>query len=178
MNDKLQIALVTPKTANRVGKRIALSEIENETIRYAIDLWNRTCADRIMPSKAELGPRELAGFLRSVTLFKIFGECKDFEYRIVGDAAVVAFGYNFKGLRRGTLNELQPGMGDVMFNVCNRVWRTKEPLAVKGWLQRDGTAAFFHEAVFLPLGDDHACVDHVLCVGAYDRTDPLSEPKG
>ena len=176
MKDKLQIALITPETANRVGKRVPLNEIGNETIRFAIELWNKARAGRIMPSKAELGPRQLSSFLRNITLFKIFGDCEDFEYRIVGDAAVVAFGYNFNGFRRGTLNELQPGMGDVMFHVCNRVWRTKEPLAVKGWLQRE-EIAFFHEAVFLPLGDSHACVDHVLCVGSYDRTSPLAEPK-
>jgi len=146
---------------------MAIAEIESEVLRRAHGIWLRKRGTRRFPPRGDISARDLASFLRNVTLYRIFGGGKNFEYRIMGDAAVVAWGRSFHGMGRSELNDLQPGMGDVIARVCRWVARERDPLVMRGVLRKEFSDTRRQESIFLPLGEDDDTVDHILCVGIY-----------
>ncbi len=171
MTDESHVAIINERTAARVGHVVGVDEIRNSLVRDSLDLWNELRGARPFPARSEITPRRLVRFLRNITLFKVLDGGDDIEFRIMGDAAVAAFGGTFHGLRKEALNEIQPGMGDVLVRVCGHVARTQTMLPVKGWFQQVGGDSFYQEAIFFPLGTN-GVVDHVLCVGSYTRAPP------
>jgi len=171
MTDERNVAIINESTAARVGRVVDVKEIRSPLVRDSLALWNELRGMRPFPARSDVTPRRLARFLRNITLFRVLDGGADIEFRIMGDAAVAAFGGTFHGLRREALNNIQPGMGDVMVRVCGHVARVQAMLPVKGWFQQVGGDSFYQEAIFFPLGAD-GVVDHVLCVGNYTRAPP------
>jgi len=136
-----------------------------------VRVWNEQRGDKKYPSRAMMTPRLMKSFLRNVVLIAAVGEKPDYEYRIFGDAAVVAFGHNYTGMRIDALNEMQPGYGDVMERLFNFVRRTASSVFVRGTLTRALTSVDEQQGVFLPLGTGDV-VDHILYVGGYRRLSP------
>jgi len=160
--------IINPDTADRVGHRVPVEEIDHPTVLEALRVWDEQRGDRNFPSKAAMTPRRMKTFLRNIVLIAAIGERPDYEYRIFGDAAVVAFGQNCTGMRIDALNRLQPGYGEVMGRLFDFVRRSGSPVFVRGTLMRALNSADEQQAVFLPLGSDEA-VDHILYVGGYKR---------
>lgn len=167
-----RIALVTPQTASFVGRKIPVSAIVNPILREALALWNDLRKTREFPLKSEVTPREMAPYLRNVTLFAVDADKEDFEYRIMGDAAVVAWGRSFSGMGRADLNAIQPGMGDVIWNVCQSVLRQRKPLVLTGTLTKNQFDHTNQQTIFLPLGSNEADIGFILSVGAYEWISP------
>lgn len=166
------LAIINESTAERVGRIVPLSEIKSPVVLGGLALWNELRGARALPARSEITPRRFAKYLRYITLFAVHEGGNDVEFRIMGDAAVMAFGGSFRGLRREALNRIQPGMGDVMSRLCGHVARTRAPLSVKGWFRQGRGAAFYQEAVFLPLGENEAEVGYVLGIGDYTPAPP------
>jgi len=162
---------VNPTTARQIGQPIALSELSDKTVLRGLALWEQLRAGRAFPTRAELVPKPIAPILRNVMLIALLEN--DLQFRIVGDAAVVAYAQNFQGMRRNELNTLQAGFGDVIMRVCNSVCSRRAPLAVKGIVARDQYEADHHEGVFLPLGNSTKTVDHILFVAGYSPLPPV-----
>ena len=158
---------INPTTAKRIGAPIPLARLTNPTVRDALMLWHAKKGSRPFPSRGEMVPKPIASILRNVMLISILEGERDFEFRIVGDAAVVVYGQNFQGMRHAQLNALEPGFGDVIYRICDAVCRRREPIAVEGLIERGDLSAHNHQGVFLPLGDLESRVDHVLFVGGY-----------
>ena len=156
--------IINAETAERVGSPIPLDQITSRRLVAALRVWREQADDEKFPSRAAMTPRCMAPFLANVVLVALYND--DFEFRIVGDAAVVAFGQDFKNMRRATLNAREPGFGDVMARVFKSVAAKGEPLALSGRLVRPESDLDHHQAIFLPLGVDNV-VDHILYVGDY-----------
>jgi hypothetical protein len=163
--------IINPQTADHVGHRVSLQDIDHPVVLDAWSVWNEQRGDGKYPSKAIMTPRRMKSFLRNVVLIAATGDKPDYEYRIFGDAAAVAFGHNYTGMRIDALNKLQPGYGDVMERLFNFVRRTASPLFVRGTLTRALSSIDEQQAVFLPLGAGDV-VDHILYVGGYRRVSP------
>jgi hypothetical protein len=161
------IAIVTLENAAQVGHRVPMERIENDVLRQAHAIWSDRRGLRRFPARTDIAPRDMAAFLSNVTLFQIADQGEGFAYRIMGDAAVVAWGQSFRGMGRSELNALQPGMGDVVARVCRWVVREQEPLVMRGVLRKGIIDARCQETIFLPLGVDDGTVDHILSVGIY-----------
>lgn len=167
------IAKVTPDTADDVGRRITLGEIESPLLREAVALWEAKKGQRRFPARAAIGPRDMARFLRYVTLYRVIEGGADFEYRVMGDAAVQAWGRNFVGCGKTELNALQEGMGDVIQRLCASIAKRREPLALRGTMSKSDYELIGQETVFLPLGPDDETVDYALSVGWYVAKPPV-----
>lgn len=100
-------------------------------------------------------------------LYRIVDAATDFEIRVMGDAAVCAYGASYQGMRTSEVNQLRPGMGDVVANVCAAVSNRRSPLAFKGRLSTSDCEMIHQEIVFLPLGPIDTLVDHILSIGDY-----------
>jgi hypothetical protein len=163
--------VVNPQTADRVGRCVAAEDIDHPIVLEALRVWNEQRGDKKYPSKAMMTPRRMKNFLRNTVLIAIVGDKPDYEYRIFGDAVVVAFGHNYTGMRVDALNQLQPGYGEVMERLFKFVQRTASPVFVRGTLTRALANVDEQQAVFLPLGES-GMVDHILYVGGYRRLPP------
>lgn len=156
------LATVTPETADIVGRRVALPDIESPLLAEVLAMWEAKKRGRNFPARADIGPRDMAKFLRHITLYRVSPDGDDFEYRVMGDAAVQAWGRNFAGFNAEQLNAVEPGMGDVIRRICGSVARRHEPLVLRGTLSRGQHEHIRQESIFLPLGPDDGTVDHIL----------------
>ncbi len=158
---------MNPATARRIGHRVAIEKLSDPIVCGAHRIWCERKGTRPFPARHELVPKPMAAYLRNAMLIAMAVDQSDFEFRIVGNAAVVAYGRNFQGMSHQELNAMEPGFGDVIKKVCDWVCRRREPLAVKGIVERDITSSYHPEGIFLPLGERVSCVTHILFVGGY-----------
>jgi len=119
----------------------------------------------------------MRGFLRHLTLFSISQDVVDFRHRVMGDAAVVAWGASFQGLGRKDLNRIQDGMGDVFTKLFSAIVREQCPLLMRGALWEGEVDEVAQEVLFLPLSSDGTRIDFVLSVGSYEKR-VLGGPEG
>lgn len=168
-----KIAVVSPGNVDSTGSRIEIGEIECSLLKQCLELWLAKRGGRAFPSRNMIRPRDMVPYLRNVTLCAITND--DFEYKIMGDAAVVAWGRSFMGMRREDLNRLQPGMGDVIWKVCQSVIRRRCPLVLRGQLWHGEYDVTRQETIFLPLGPNDELVTYILSVGSYRRAVPFSD---
>jgi len=156
------------RQAGWLPQQIDPSEIENISLRKGLELWNRKRADRRMPARAEITPRDMAEFLRNVVLVRVLDGGKEFEFRIVGDAIVVVQGAAFQGMNTKEIDQQVPGYGSALREVYKRLCARGEPQAFRGPAQNGPSGKpFFHESLLLPLGADGETADHILVIGIY-----------
>lgn len=167
-----KFAIVTPETGQETGRRIPIEAIENPLLRDCLMLWEKRRLQRMFPARETIRPRDMAAYLRNITFYAVSPGGDDFEYRIMGDAAVLAWGRSFAGMKRQDLNRLQPRMGDVISNVCRSVCKRRQPLVLRGHLWRGDCDVWRQETIFLPLGPHDQLVTHILSAGSYELVPP------
>ena len=159
----------------RACRCIALSQIDNVTLLEGLALWDRLREDRQYPPRSAMTPRLLKPLLRNTTLLRVINGGEDYEYRIVGDAYVMAHGTSYQGMRWSETGKVSKGFQKFIKPVYDRIVRDGEPVATRGWIERGGssTGHVYCEYVYLPLGDDAMGVDHILAFAVYIRRDGL-----
>ncbi len=170
VGQNVSIATVAPENAEQVGQRIGLAEIKGAQLQGLLDLWTAKKGSRRFPAREDIIPRDMKSFLRNITLIRITNDGTDFEYRVMGDAVVQAWGQSFVGMDSVKMNAIRKGMGEVIRRICASVAARGEPLVVRGELSRSELEHVGQESLFLPLGPDDATVDYIL--GASDFTAP------
>jgi len=168
-NDPETIAPDSGLQLEKSSHRIALAEIDSTILLQGAAYWRGLCRERKFPARAEVTPRGLAGLLRYTTLLRVIDGGKDYEYRIVGDAYVMAHGVSFQGKRWSDTDKLSPGYHAMIKSTYDRVVHKGEPVAMRGWIERGGKSSglVYSEYVFLPLGEDDRTVDHILVFAVY-----------
>lgn len=157
---------------------VPLDEVDNPVLLQGLQYWRERAAGRKFPSRSDVTPRGLGGLLRNTTLLRVIDGGKDYEYRIVGDAYVMAHGVSFQGRKWSETARLSPGYHVMIKPTYDRVVRKAEAVATKGWIERDGHGAeyIYCEYVFLPLGNDENSVDHILVFAVYVPREKSSKP--
>ena len=162
----------TPKAqdvSEELSHPITPDEIDNPILLQGAAYWHDLRGYRDFPARSDVTPRGLAGLLRYTTLLRVIDGGKDYEYRIVGDAYVMAHGVSFQGKRWSDTGTISPGYHAMIKHTYDRVVRKGEPLATRGWIERGGRATelIYSEYLFLPLGSDGTTVDHLLVFAVY-----------
>lgn len=157
----------------RVCRCIPLGDVDNAVLLNALQLWESLKDGHRYPPRSAITPRILKPILRNTTLIKVIDGGTDYEFRIVGDAYVMAHGHSFQGMRWSEIGTLSPGFQKYIKPIYDRVVREGDPLALRGWIERGGTSTghVFSEYLYMPLGG--AEVDHILAVAVYLRRDGL-----
>jgi len=168
-NDSDKATRSAPNVPETLSNHILLSEVDSAVLLNGIAYWRALCGDRNFPARNDITPRGLAGLLRNTTLLRVIDGGKDYEYRIIGDAYVMAHGISFQGKRWSDTQKLSPGYHAMVKSTYDRVVRKAEPIAMRGWIERSGEQAelIYSEYVFLPLGTDGETVDHILVFAVY-----------
>ena len=153
----------------KLSHRIALAEIDSPILLQGAAYWRGLCRERRFPARADVTPRGVAGLLRYTTLLRVIDDGADYEYRIVGDAYVMAHGISFQGKRWSDTDKLSPGYHAAIISTYDRVVRKGEPVAMRGWIERGAkkSGLVYSEYLFLPLGDNDGAVDHILVFAVY-----------
>ncbi len=162
-----------PGPRKRTSKCIPLAEVDSAILLDGIALWRNLSNGRKFPSRNDITPRSLKTLLRNTTLVRVVDGGADYEFRIVGDAYVLAHGVSFQGKRWSETAHLLTGYQDYVKPIYDRIVREAEPVATRGWINRGAgsTGHVYSEYVFLPLGDTE--VDHILVFAVYIRRDGL-----
>lgn len=157
----------------RTSKCIPLSEVDSAILLDGIALWRSLSEGRKFPSRSAITPRVLKPLLRNTTLVRVVNGGEDYEYRIVGDAYVLAHGVSFQNKRWSETAGLLPDYHDYVKPIFDQVVHHAEPVATRGWIGRGAgsNGHVYSEYVFLPLGDSE--VDHILVFAVYIRRDGL-----
>jgi len=148
---------------------IAPDEIDNAIGRTAYAYWRMLKGTRKLPARGELSPREMQGILRNVVLLRVIDGGQDYEYRIVGQLFVWAYGAQFRDKRLSQIEAVAPEHGKRMRKMYEQVRLSAAPLAIRGWVGREiaATRFVYYESIFLPFADDGETVDHILVASVY-----------
>ena len=152
-----------------VGQRIPLQDMGSPILHQAVALWRKLAGDRKYPPREVMTVRNLRSLLRNITLVRVIDGGRDFEYRVVGDANVMAHGVSFQGKRWSDLEARAPGKWAAVKPIYDSVVQTGEPVATRGWIERcmRNNEFVYCEYVHLPLGSEEGVVDHILAVAVY-----------
>jgi hypothetical protein len=167
---KTKIAAVEEPAEKPLRPRhgIALPEIENPLVQKALAIWENARGSRSMPSRADMSPRVMSGLLRNTVLVRVIGAGDEFEFRIVGDAVVLAQGASLLGMTMAQFDLVLPGYGSTLHGLYAKAWHKRAPCAYRGWYVREADGrSMFHESLVMPLGEDGETADHMLAVGVY-----------
>src|SRR5665213_2818433 len=96
-SQKVPPAAVTANPERPLIAEIAPHELQSPETRAIYAIWNERRGSRAMPSRAEVLPRPLARFLRHISLMRVLPDTDDYEFRVIGDAHVQAYGTNAQG---------------------------------------------------------------------------------
>ena len=155
--------------AHSSGRILAIDQVESDTLRRIIALWRRLKGDRRFPAREAVAPRDFGKLLRHVTLLRVLDGGADYEFRIVGDVQVQAYGENFRTMRLSEVGLTHPRFAEGMKIFYEGVRMGRDPFGYRGWIGRDmpDTKFSYHELAFFPLGPGDETVDHVLVAGVY-----------
>jgi hypothetical protein len=159
--------LVVP--ANSSGHVLMLDQVESVTLRQVADRWTSLRGTRRFPARADLSPKNLKNLLRHIMLLKVIDGGADYEFRIVGDVQVLAYGQNYSGMRLSELGHKHPKFAEGLKIFYDAVRTGRAPFGYRGWIGRDmpDTRYSHHEIAFFPLGPEDDVVDHILIAGVY-----------
>lgn len=165
------------KTSRRC-RRVAVEDVDNTILLDGIGLWRELSGARSYPSRKDITPRLLKPLLRNTTLVRVIDGGRDYEYRIVGDAYVMAHGVSFQGRLWSQIANVSPGYHKYIKPIYDEVVRDAAVIATRGWIERGSgsVGSVYCEYVFLPLGDVE--VDHILVFATYVRADGQAHVAG
>ena len=136
-------------------------------LRRAYRYWRSKCGDRAMPSRSDIDPIEMAGFLPNLALLDVQWQPLDFRYRVIG----TAIDYHSSAPHTGQWVSEIPGRAPP-----SRVWDNLRRVAESG-TPSDSSVPYvgphrdFVETaqITLPLSQDGSLVDMLLLVVDYIR---------
>lgn len=144
-----------------------LTAAQSPAILAALDYWRSKCGATGLPSRAQIDPLEMRGFLAKILLIEV-ESADDFIYRLCGTDIVAGNQQDLTGQRadQASLGQSAPHF----IEAYRHCVRAREPLFFVGymwWQDRDHVA---FEQIMLPLSSDGRAVDKLLCVVDFDVT--------
>lgn len=157
------------ETLSAMSRRIPIDAADHPILQAGLAYWRGLCDGRKFPTRNDVSPRGLGTLIRNTALIRVIDGGADYEFRITGDAYVVAFGISLQGLRWSDLI----GNGSIRTEQRRHFYedavRSGEPVAVTGMMESYGpdNRTIANSALFLPLGPDAQTVDHLLTFAVY-----------
>lgn len=149
------------------------SFLDNSTLEFYHSYWLSKRRGRRLPSRSDIVPAEIRGYLPSILLADVLPGAWDFRYRLVGSRVADYFLGDATGVtlreacaRAGLDSDLVEEAADVLRTVCEE----KEPLLVlAGHGEWFGHIYPAHEVLHLPLSDDDNNVNMILMAFAFEK---------
>lgn len=157
---------------------VSLDDIRSDRVLMVVEAWRRWRGANIMPPPGKISPRDLGRALANISIARSLPESDDYEFTIIGDAHVQAYGVNHKGWRLTEVAALSPEFGRQLKATYDRVRDTRQPYALRGAIGMDVTDCRFEwfETVYLPFGSDSRGVESIMNAAVYDRRQATTQP--
>jgi hypothetical protein len=148
---------------------IAFEQIESQRVRAVYAAWQRWRGSRAMPTRNEILLKDLGNAAANISLVHALPQENDYEFRVIGDAHIQAYGLNFQGKRMRDALALSPRHGKILKASYDMVCAMRRPYAFRGIVGRDAPNARFtrFETCYLPLGPSPDDVDYVINAAFY-----------
>ncbi|WP_374649754.1 PAS domain-containing protein [Dongia sp.] len=128
-------------------------------IRLVFDYWQRKCAGRRMPSRADIDPGDLRRFLPQITLVDVVDDTRRYVYRLVGTREVELRGYDPTG--KAVAEAFFASSAEEAIRYYDAVSKTQAPRYVADPFQ--AVDRFIgEEDLFLPLSNDGETVNMIM----------------
>jgi hypothetical protein len=146
---------------------ISLADVESPEVATVVAAWNKWRGLHAMPPRERLSPGDLGRAAKHISLARVVGEGDDYEFRIIGDAHVQAYGTSYQNKSLRDVIAASPRFGKQLKASYDLVRTTGRAYAFRGLIGRDAPDAAFawFETCYLPLGEDG--VDHILNAAVY-----------
>jgi hypothetical protein len=146
---------------------IALADAESDVVRHVIHAWRKWCGFSAMPERPKIVPRDLGPALSHISLVRVIDH-SDYEFSIVGDAHVEAYG-SYQGRRVSDVIDAAPRFGRQLKASYDLVRDTGRPICFRGAIGHDvpDTRFEWFETAYLPIGSAGTGVDHILNAAIY-----------
>jgi hypothetical protein len=121
---------------------------------------------RLMPSRRDVKPEELASYLSSIMLVDVLPQAPWFRYRLTGSREVAARGFDPTG--RAVETHFFGGPRDHVLRFYQTVRERREPLYVEYPMPvRRHAGLVEHSVLYLPLSKDGEVVDMIMIYSDY-----------
>lgn len=158
----------------RGGERIDASLLESPVTRAGHAYWGNLRTARIMPARSDVSPRDMAGFLRNVSIVTVVPDRNDYFFSLIGDEVASAYAVSLRHRHLSEVDEeLSPDISESLKAIFDEIRRKRTPIAYRSWIA-GGTADQryrYREAILMPLGGSDDKVDHIFVVDG-----PLPDP--
>ncbi|MGD0142561.1 MAG: hypothetical protein ABSC92_05345 [Rhizomicrobium sp.] len=156
--------LPPPKTS---VEAIALGDIESPEVLTIVAAWQKWRGLHAMPARERLTLRDIGGAAAHISLALVLDEGEDYEFRVIGDAHVQAYGTSYQNKTVRDVVAASPRFGKQLKASYDLVRTTGRPYAFRGLIGRDAPDATFawFETCYLPFGE--GSVDHILNAAVY-----------
>ena len=147
---------------------IALADIESPEVATVVAAWNRWRGLHGMPARERLSPRDLGRAASHISLARVVNDGGDYEFRIIGDVHVQAYGTSYQNKSLKDVIAVSPRFGKQLKASYDLVRTTGRAYAFRGLIGRDAPDAAFawFETCYLPFGEG-GIVDHILNAAVY-----------
>jgi hypothetical protein len=148
---------------------IALGDIESPVVHAVVAAWRKWRGLHAMPSRDRLVMRDLGPAAAHISLARVTEDEQDYEFRIIGDAHVQAYGTSYQHMHVSDVVRVSPRFGKQLKASYDFVRTSRRPLAVRGLVGRDAPDAGFawFETCYLPFGHSSDTVDHIVNAAVY-----------
>jgi hypothetical protein len=157
-----------------VGAQLNPGKLENPTLAFLRDYWEKKRGDRKMPSRADIRPSELREHLAWVIMADVLPGGQDFRYRLIGTLVTEYFLTEATGK---TVSESFAKLGPAVTHAVLAVMRTtaKECAPIHAYGDADAFATGYEafDAIFLPLSDDGETANVILHAFVFNRPEVL-----
>jgi len=144
-------------------------QIESQRVRAVYAAWQQWRGARSMPTRNEISLKDLGNAAANISLVYAVPVENDYEFRVIGDAHIQAYGVNFQGKRMSDALTFSPRHGKILKATYDMVCAMRRPYAFRGAVGRDSPKARFvrFETCYLPLGSSPEKVDYVINAAFY-----------
>ncbi len=157
-----------------VGVQMNPGKLENPTLCFLRNYWEKKRGDRRMPSRADIRPSDLKEHLAWVIMADVLDGGEDFRYRLVGTLVTEYFIAEGTGKKVSELFvNLGPGVINAVLSVMRMAAELHAPVHAFG--DADAFAAGYEafDAIFLPLSDDGETANVILHAFVFNRPEVL-----
>jgi hypothetical protein len=148
---------------------VSFVDVESDAVRIAHASWEKWCMGRKMPMRNDVSLRDLGIHAASISLVHVLPAESDYEFRVIGDAHVQAYGVSNQGKRMSKVIANSPRFGKLLKASYDMVCAMRRPYAFRGIMGRDAlhTRFVWFETCYLPLGPSPDEVDYVMNATCY-----------